>query len=461
MHKNRTIFALSTPLSKSAISIIRISGPKSLRALVHFRCNEDIKKRTPCLRKIYDHSTLELIDEAIVIFFPKENSYTGEDLLELHLHGSIAIIKKVLSDLSEIQDFHMANAGEFTRKALENGKISLIKTESLMDLINSETEFQRKVASRNYDGALEDMYKDWSSDMISILASLEAYIDFPDDMLDEKSIKSVNASIASFEKKLQGYLTLFKRCNSLLDGAHVSIIGTVNVGKSTLMNLISQNDTSIISSVEGTTRDVVRDKIEINGLPVILSDTAGIRDTENPVERIGITKSRGLAKDSDILIIVLDCSLPIEKGFFYDLVDMELSNKPIILINKIDLNKEYDLFKKQLIDFLKAINFQYSNIVNLSLIDEKSYNKFIKILEIHLSKLSMQLSNSGFVIGNMRQCESIQSSIYYLQNALGADMIDLKAQELRFACAELGALIGNIALESVLDKLFSKFCIGK
>ncbi|RST72465.1 tRNA uridine-5-carboxymethylaminomethyl(34) synthesis GTPase MnmE [Candidatus Aquarickettsia rohweri] len=454
-----TIYALSTPYGKSGIAIIKISGPNALKTLQHLNFKKHPKERVATLGKIYNKN-LEIIDEIIVIYFSKNNSYTGEETLELQTHGGMAIINSIFNELSSFNFLRIAQNGEFTRTALENNKISLNKAESLIELINAESEFQRKIAIRNYNGELEQCYLSWRNNLINLLAISEAYIDFPDDLLNNMEIKKLNDQIKKLINEFNVSMQHFKFSNKLMTGINICIAGQTNVGKSTLMNFLSKADTSIISDIQGTTRDVVKTKIEISGIPVILHDIAGIRETSDKIENIGIKKGKKIIKNADILIIMLDANNLHDLNIFYTIEQLvSFDTKILILINKNDLldinSNKRDIFKKK----LNKIFVKYEDILYISLINNKFHklisNTIIKILNHFIS-----LSGTN-LITNIRHQEKLEKSAAYLNKALKAVNLEIKSEEIRYAAKELGAILGEINSEEIFNKIFSSFCIGK
>ena len=454
-----TIYALSTPYGKSGIAVIKISGPNSLKALQNLNFKKIPKERVATLGKIYNKN-LEIIDNIIVIYFSKNNSYTGEETVELQTHGGMAIINSIFNELHSFKFLRLANNGEFTRTALENNKISLNKAEALIELINSESEYQRKIAIRNYNGELEQCYLSWRNSIIKLLSTSEAYIDFPDDLLNDKEIENLNKKIKNLIDEFNFNIKNFRSANKLMNGINVCIAGQTNVGKSTLMNFLSKSDTSIISDIQGTTRDVVKTKIEISGVPVILHDIAGIRETSDKIENIGIEKGKNIIKNSDILIIMIDANNLSDFNIFHKVKDLiTFDTKVLILLNKSDLLPINTNKKNMLKRELDKILFNYEKLIYTSLITDKSH----RLILTNLTKIVdnfLPLSNTN-LITNIRHQENLEKSVNYLNNALDTINLELKSEELRYAAKELGAILGKIHSEEILNKIFSSFCIGK
>ena len=458
--KKDTIYALSTCYGKSGVAIIRVSGPESLRVLKDVNFKQNIEPRIATLGKIYDAFTADVIDEAIIIYFPKDNSYTGEDVVEFQVHGGIAIINKILLMFNSLEYMRLANNGEFTRIALENNRISLPRAESLIELINSETEYQRKIAIRHYNGDLEDVYLNWRKQLVKLLSTTEAYIDFPDDMLGQEELSALNQEIDSLNCELRRSIESFSKANTLMNGINISIVGETNVGKSTLMNMLSRADSSIISDIAGTTRDVVKTKIELLGVPIILQDTAGIRSTHDEIEKLGIEKSKQAMRNGDIIIIILDISNLSDLSILYQVKEFQKDDvATIFLLNKIDKVQNYLRLESTVIDYLSSINFTYQRLISVSLKLNDDYLKIIESIEL-LIKDHLPSSSSNLVT-NIRHQDSLNHCSDYLQKALAIDVLELKAEELKCAAKEIGGLLGDINMEEVLDEIFSSFCIGK
>ena len=454
-----TIYALSTSYGKSGIAIIRISGPQSLDVLASLNFKKKPTERQAVLGKIYNKN-LDLLDQVLVIYFAKNNSYTGEDIIELHTHGSIAIINAIFHELGSLKYLRLANNGEFSRIALENNKITLNQAEALIELINAETEYQRKIAIRNYNGDLEIHYVRWRNTIIELLATSEAYIDFPDDLLCNGQLQVLNKQIQELKEQLQKSITLFKNTNTLMNGINICIAGPTNVGKSTLMNSLSQTNTSIISSIKGTTRDVVTTKLEILGIPIILYDTAGLRETLDKIESIGIKKAKDIIKNSNILILMLEAAQINDLSIISEL-SQYINNETttIVVINKIDVVTETKHLQYYVETELKQMNFKFQKIILSSLKYGKHQKNIINSIKESIQDIT-PIAGAN-LITNRRHQEKLQRCSNYLDKALITETLELKSQELRYASKELGVILGDISTEEILDKVFQSFCIGK
>ena len=328
-----TIYALSTAPLKSGIAIIRISGLETKKILEKLTLNVLPKPRTAKLSKFYDPKSGELIDEGLVFWYPGPNSYTGDDLAELHIHGSNAVVNTLLVSLSKIENCRLAEPGEFTKIAFENGKMNLLKVEALSDLISSETELQRKQAINLMSGDVSKKYEELRNRLLKILANVEAKIDFPDEDLPEDILKNVKNETENIIKIINSILNDNKVGEKIRDGFKIVIVGPTNAGKSSLLNYLSKREVAIVSEIEGTTRDTIEVNLNLDGYPVLISDTAGIRETNDQIEKKGVQIAIDKAQNADLKIILLDAKNPHFKGFF----DVLYDKNSLIVVNKSDL----------------------------------------------------------------------------------------------------------------------------
>ena len=433
----KTIFALSTPESVSAIAIIRISGPDTLNALCMLcRCNVKIfkKKRTLILKKIYSSDNI-LLDEALVVSFDENKSFTNEQMAELHIHGSIIVIKTVMETLSKLPFLRQAFPGEFTQRALENNKLNLTQVEGLSDLLKAETEYQQKQALDNYTGKTNKKIIKWKNKVLKILSLIEANIDFYEDIDDTDIIKKVTESIFCLEKDLIKEKKGFKFSESLRSGFIVSIVGKPNSGKSTLINKLAKRNVAITSRISGTTRDIIELRYNLDGIPIVFLDTAGIRKSKNKIEKIGISKSLKKANKSDLRVIL---SENIEEVLS---LGLKKSSLDIVLRPKGDLKGSEPSISGKTGKGIKNL---------LQEIKERLYSKKI----------------SSSVINRTRHLERVNICINYINNIkelISRDIIELEllANELRGIILNIDGLLGLIDTESMLGEIFSNFCIGK
>lgn len=440
-NKNETIFALSTVFGKSGVAVIRISGNDALKALNHFNIKKEVKPRLATLVDLYDGSN-QLIDNGIIIYFPAPNSFTGEDVIELQMHGSKAVIKIILEELSKI--FVMARPGEFSLRAFLNGKFDLTQIEGIADLIDAETKMQAKQAIKQISGELERLYSSWKQKLITIQSKIEAYIDFPEDILAEKNeLEKINNEVKTLVQSIQEHLNDNRRGERLREGLHVVITGKPNVGKSTLFNFLAKRDIAIISEYAGTTRDILEAHIDVAGYPVILSDTAGIHESSDPVESEGISRARKRSLEANLRIELF----PFKQRHGID-CSVENSNTIYVLSKADDIINDHSI-KINSIDFLPVSILKGIGTERLiSVIKEKVEEKFGH-------------DRDTPVITRQRHRIHMQKTLEHLQRFNIDNPIELISEDLRLAAFELGAVIGIINVEEILDSVFSSFCVGK
>jgi tRNA modification GTPase len=379
------------------------------------------------------------------LWFPKPNSYTGDDLAEFHVHGSNAVINSFLKVLSEQENCRLAEPGEFTKLAFQNDKIDLVKAESIGDLVHSETELQRQQAIQLVQGNASNYYNELREKLIKSLAYIEAKIDFAEDDLPEKVLQEVHKSIKDIYGNIKKILEDNKIGEKIRDGFRVSIVGEVNVGKSSLLNLLSKREVAIVSEEEGTTRDVIETYLNIEGYPVILADTAGIREAKNEIEKKGISLALGKSKEADLNIVMIDNSSP----KINDKVKKLINNDSIVLLNKSDIkNKENHKFD--------------ADTILVSVKDNRNIDQLIKKLKEKLSKKF--ISSSNVLITRERHRVKLNECLKEIDKFLKKDQnkdIELAAEDLRMATRHLGSIVGKVDVEEILGSIFKDFCIGK
>ena len=443
-----TIYALSTGSVKSGIAIIRISGPETKNILNKITKINLPKPRHATLCKIYDNEKNELIDQGMIIWFPGPNSYTGEDLAELHIHGSKAVISALLASLSKIDNCRLAEPGEFTKIALENNKINLLDVEALSDLISSETELQRKQALNLLSGNVSKKYQKLRDRLLKVLANIEAKIDFPDEDLPENILSKIKDETKDIIKIINSILNDNKVGEKIRSGFKIAIIGPTNVGKSSLLNYLSKREVAIVSEIEGTTRDTIEVSLNLDGFPVLISDTAGLRDTKDKIEKKGVQIALNKASEADLKIILLEAKNPNFKGFFKDLYD----ENSVIVVNKSDLlSQDFD-----------ASQIDYLDHTIISIKDEININAFVQKIKDKLKEKFV--INENIIISRERHRLNLEKCISYLNFFLkktSIDDFDKAAEDLRLATRYLGRVVGDVDVEEVLGKIFDDFCIGK
>ena len=440
------IYALSSGRGPSGIAIVRISGKNTLKVCKNLTKLKDINSNKVNYCQFYDPKNNSVIDpEALLLWFPGPNSYTGEDLAEFQVHGSNAVINALLKALSEQDNCRLAEPGEFTKLAFENNKIDLLKAESIGDLIHAETEMQRLQAVKLVQGNASNYYNELREKLIKSLSYIEAKIDFAEDDLPEKVLKEVQNSIKEIHKDIYKIIEDNKIGEKIRDGFRVSITGEVNAGKSSLLNLMAKRDVAIVSDEAGTTRDVIETYLNIDGYPVILADTAGIRDAKNEVEKKGISLALGKSKEADLNIVVIDNS---SKSINNKIMKM-INKNTIVLLNKSDaLNKQNHKFD--------------TDTVLASVKENKNIDILIKKIKEKLSKKFT--SNNTALITRERHRVKLNDCLKEIDNFLNKDQnedLELAAEDLRMATRHLGSIVGKVDVEEILGSIFRDFCIGK
>ena len=442
-----TIYALSSGPGTSGVAIIRISGPETSVVIKSLTGKEMPKPRMATLRKINNINSSELIDEGIILWFPGPESYTGEDMAEIHVHGGKAIILAIQREISNVKNCRLAEPGEFTKIAFQNGKINLLKAESIADLISAETEIQRLQAVKIMQGKSSEKFNQLREKLLKILSFVEAKIDFPEEDLPEENLKKIKKDSSDVLKEINKILSDQKVGEIIREGFKIAILGPTNAGKSSLLNNLSNREIAIVSEIAGTTRDVIEAHLNIDGYPVIISDTAGIRDSKNEIEKKGIKLSLKKAENADLKLVVVDAKNIDLSGFFNDL----LRNDAILVVNKSDLLKgklEPEVVKH--------------NHVLISLKDNLNLDKLIlKIKKILKNKF---ISEEDILITRERHRQHLLQCADYLKNFQDKNDqkdFDKAAEDLRLATRHLGMIVGKVDVEEILGSIFNDFCIGK
>jgi len=442
-----TIYALSTGPGISGLAVIRISGPECKLILKKMTNSSDLEPRVAKLKKINKINTNELIDQGIIIWFPGPGSYTGEDMLEFHVHGSRAVIKSIHASISKIENCRLAEPGEFTKIAFQNGKINLLKAESIADLIASETEIQRQQAIKIMSGKSSKKFNELREKLLKNLSNVEAKIDFPDENLPDNILNDIKSSSKKIKEEIQKILNDQKVGERIREGFKIAIVGPTNAGKSSLLNYLSKRDVAIVSEVAGTTRDVIETHLNIDGLPVIISDTAGIRESKDEIEKKGIKLALRSAEKADLNIVLIEPKSVDFTGFLSDLVN----EKAIFVLNKSDLGIENINSK------LKKLN-----PIPISLRNEKNIEELISVIKKKLK--NKFITSNDIMITRERHRQHLEQCVYHLENFENknkTDDFDKAAEDLRLATRHLGVIVGNVDVEEILGSIFNDFCIGK
>tara|TARA_B110000971_G_scaffold111496_1_gene114218 strand:+ start:403 stop:1725 length:1323 start_codon:yes stop_codon:yes gene_type:complete len=438
------IYALSSGRGPSGIAIIRLSGQDTFKIVELISKKKNLKPKEANLCKFYDPSNNNIIDEGLLLLFPGPNSFTGDDLAEFHIHGSNAVVEFFLKVLSKMDNSRLAEPGEFTKIAFQNNKIDLIEAESIGDLIHAETELQRQQAIKLVQGSASVYYNNLREKLIKSLAYIEAKIDFAEDDLPPSVLTEVQNTIKEVHGDIKKILEDQKIGEKIRDGFKVSIIGEVNAGKSSLLNLLSKREAAIVSEEEGTTRDVIETYLNIDGYPVILADTAGIRDSKNEIEKKGVLLAINKSKDSDLNIILIDNSSK-QVG---DKILNIINNNSIVVLNKSDVYSK--------------INHNFKEAILISVKKKKNIDTLINKIKEKLREKF--ITSDNVLITRERHREKLNACLKEIDRFLKKDQnkdIEMAAEDLRLATRHLGGIVGKVDVEEILGSIFKDFCIGK
>ena len=431
---NDIIFALASAKGRAGVSVIRVSGKNSI-----FSIEKLLKNTLPvdnkCLRKIYDADD-NIIDEVLILTFKEKASFTGDETVEIHCHGSTAVVTYILQTLSNIKNFRIADPGEFTRRALENGNLDLTQVEGLADLIESETEAQRRLAIRSMDGALSTKVQEWRKDLIRAVSLIEATIDFADEDIPTdvtpEVLGLINKTQADIKSEIKGSFA----AERIREGFEIAIVGPPNIGKSTLLNALAGRDAAITSDMAGTTRDVIEVKMDISGFAVTLLDTAGIRETTDKIEKIGVDRAKLRAKNADLRLFITHSGEPND-------LKLNPEENDIVVIGKSDLLNKPDIL---------AISGKSGEGLD-SLLEE---------ISDRLSRLSIgaqTATRERHRISMIKAQRFLDSGKLLIEDNL--ELSELASSEFHQGIQTLSSLIGSVGVEDLLDEIFSSFCLGK
>jgi len=435
MKKNKdTIYAVSTPLGKSAIALIRISGKKAHVSVKKISKSMPTKANHAKANKLLDNKG-KIIDQTITTYFKSPKSYTGEDMVEISLHGGSAVIKKFISVYKQNKDVRQAEPGEFTRRAFENNKLDLIQVEAVGDLINAETENQRKEAYKQLEGGPSIKLKKIHNKIINVLAEAEAIIDFTDEDLPKNIHKKIKEQIQNIIKEIEFYISSSLKNRKIQEGYIVGIVGKTNTGKSSFINYISNREISIVTSAPGTTRDVVQSYLDINGLPVNFYDSAGLRKSMNKIENIGIKKSRNLAENSDLNLVFIEKVSNINDFKKYK--------------NNIFVQSKKDIRKKPI---------KNKSVVNISSFSGEGIEILLKNIRKNLTSKKYKEHES---VSRERHIYFLNNAKKNLQNSKKNKNYDLFCEDIRMSLNEISKIYGKTDVEDILEIIFNDFCIGK
>jgi tRNA modification GTPase len=441
-----TIFALATAPGRAGIAVLRVSGPAAATALEALAGQRPAPRRATRAR-FSDPRSGEAIDDGLMLFFPEPNSFTGEAVAELQVHGGRAVVAALLAALGALPGLRLAEPGEFTRRAFENGKLDLTAAEGLADLVAAETAAQRRQALRQLEGELGRLYEDWRARLLRCLAQLEADIDFPEEGLPQDLRQHVAAEAAALRAEMARHLADGGRGERLREGVAVAIIGPPNAGKSSLMNALARRDVAITSASAGTTRDVIEVALDLGGYPVLLADTAGLREVADEVEAEGVRRARARAAAADLRLVLLDATRPAEAGALAGLLDADA----IVIANKIDLAPG------QAADWADAL--AAGPALRLSVRTGAGMEALLVRLEAEVARRFAP--GAAPVVTRARHRRALEDCVAALDRFAGAGLPELAAEDLRAATRALGRITGRVDVEDMLDIVFREFCIGK
>lgn len=453
---SQTIFALATAPGRAGIAVLRLSGPLVRDVFAAF--GVPVPPPRCAKRAVFrDISTNEILDNGLVLFFPGPASYTGEDVAEFHLHGSRAVISAFIAILGKLPGLKLAEPGEFTRRAFEHGKLDLTEAEAVADLVEAETEAQRRQALRQLSGALGELYEAWRARLLRQLAHCEAEIDFPDEGLPEHLSEAIRGEIETLLSEISAHLADNRRGERLRDGISIAIIGPPNAGKSSLLNALAKRDAAITSAIAGTTRDVIEIYLDLAGYPVILADTAGIRDVGDTIEAEGVRRARKRAAEADLVLLVLDITRPDEAA---SLAANLTGADTLILANKIDLLPAGDLgLEVEMGPEIWADRLGPGQALKLSVATGIGMEDLLTRLE---QEIAGRFQATGApLITRARHRTSLEECAVSLRRFASAPLPELAAEDLRLAARALGRITGRVDVEDMLDIIFREFCIGK
>ena len=432
-----TIYALSTAPGTAGLAVIRLSGPKALEALKTIVKNKDFIHSQFVKCKFYHPVNHKQLDSGLAVYFKGPRSFTGEDVVELHIHGGYANTSIVLSALATIKYLRIADQGEFTKRAFINDKIDLTGIEALGDLINSQTEQQHEQALFHMSGSLSKLYLDWRKKLIELTALIEVELDFADEDLPENISKNLHIKIDSIIEEMQAHVNESNQGEILREGFKIVIIGEPNVGKSSLINLLAKRDVAIVSDIAGTTRDAIEVNLNINGFPVIITDTAGLRISNDKIEKLGIGIALSKIEESNAVIEI-----------FTDPKKIIKKDKHISVLNKVDLIKINEK------DLGQTIPISITNNIGIDLL----ISRIEKTIKNYFPSISKTIPT------HVRYKIGVEKIIQSLNSAKDINLFEapeLVVEELRTGIYEIGRLTGTVDVEEYLEVIFKEFCIGK
>jgi len=451
-----TIFALSSGAGRAGVAVIRLSGPMAGPTLCALLGRDNLPKaRHAIYAPIRDPKTDERLDDAVAIYFAGPASFTGEDVVELHTHGGRAVIDGVLECLAAQPGLRIAEPGEYTRRAFENGKMDLTAAEGIADLIDAETAAQRRQAVRQMAGELGALYEDWRARLMKSLAYIEADIDFPDEDLPGGIVPVVRGDLASVYGEMTKHLADNRRGERLREGFQIVILGAPNAGKSSLLNRLARREAAIVSEIAGTTRDMIEVHLDLGGFPVTMVDTAGLRESGDVIETEGVRRATARAEDADLRLVVVD------RGD-WPRIDAEaarlIDGNTILLVNKVDGADAGDVPTVWSGQSLGGDQLELP-VLPISAMTGQGMESLLQLLE---TRVKEGLVFAGPVpLTRLRHRQALERASDHLDRGLQTDIAELAAEDIRLAVREIGKITGRVDVEDLLDIIFGDFCIGK
>jgi len=439
LSRSDTIFALSSGAGRAGVALIRVSGPHAGAALAALAGSKSFEPRKAKLARLNDKNG-EAIDDALVLWFAAPASFTGEDVAEFHVHGGRAIIEALLAALAALPGLRPAEPGEFTRRAVENGKFDLTRAEALADLIDAETDSQRRQALRQYEGALAALYEGWRDRLIRAGAWAEAAIDFSDEEIPDDVIAGARRTAGDILKEIQAHLNDSGRGEIVRNGVHLTVFGKTNAGKSSFVNALAKRDVAIVSPIPGTTRDVIEVHLDLGGYAVIVSDTAGLRPAEEAIESEGIRRALARTESADIALLLLDGTAV---DPFAGLPEGARERASLAVWNKSDLPWP-----------------EHRDGLRISAKTGEGIDALVEALS-KLIKQSLEGKGESPPLTRARHRHALEQAADALSRAVAAQDTELMAEDLRLALRALGRITGRVDIEELLDVIFRDFCIGK
>lgn len=448
VQKIGTIVALASGAGKGGVAVLRVSGPAAsvaIKKMTRPAFLPDRRKAT--LRSFIDPTTQEILDRGLVLWFPGPDSFTGEDVVEFHVHGGRAIIKSMIAGLCSIDGIFPAEAGDFSRRAFENGKLDLTEAEAIADMVDAETASQRRQALRQMDGELGQLYEDWSDKLLHQLAMIEAEIDFADEEIPPDIAEGRYDALRAIAREMENHLSDGRRGEKIREGFMIALLGAPNAGKSTLLNALARREAAIVSDRPGTTRDIIEVHMDLGGYAVTFADTAGLRSATDAIEAEGVKRAKQRAESADLKILLFDGA----KNKEPDAATLALRGPDsLVVVNKLDQIDDPALAQKNPA-YLDALFISAESGIGVSALADRLVEEIDRRF----------VASASPVLTRQRHRHALEDALSALRRAIDVHQTELCAEDIRLAVRSLGRITGRVDVEDVLDLIFSSFCIGK